>query len=40
MKFLRAVLGKYRRERIRNIKIRGELKMEGIQNQIKESRLI
>jgi hypothetical protein len=40
MKFLRRIVGKTRRqERIRNIYIRGELKMEEIQNQIEGSRL-
>jgi hypothetical protein len=34
MKFLRAIVGKTRRDRIRNTYIRGELKMEEIQNQI------
>jgi hypothetical protein len=39
MKFLRAAVGKNWRDRIRNMYIRGELKMEGIQNQIKQIRL-
>jgi hypothetical protein len=39
MKLLRATVGKTRRERIRNTYIKGELKMEEIQNQIKEGRL-
>jgi hypothetical protein len=39
MKFVRAIVGKTRRKRIRNTYIRGELKMEGIQNRIEESRL-
>jgi hypothetical protein len=39
VKFLRAIVGKTRRERIRNTYIRGQLKMEEIQNQIEESRL-
>jgi hypothetical protein len=33
MKFLRGIVGKTRRERIRNTYITGELKMEEIQNQ-------
>jgi hypothetical protein len=39
IKFLRGIVGKTKRERIRNTYIRGELKMEEIQNQIEESRL-
>jgi hypothetical protein len=39
MKLLTAIVEKTRRDRIRNIYIRGELKMEETQNQIKESRL-
>jgi hypothetical protein len=39
MKFLRATVEKTRRDRIRNTYIRGQLKMEEIQNQIEESRL-
>jgi hypothetical protein len=39
MKFLRAVVGKARRNRIRNTHIRGELRMEEIQNQTERSRL-
>jgi hypothetical protein len=39
MKFLGGIMGKTRRERIRNTYIRGELKMDEIQNQIKRSRL-
>jgi hypothetical protein len=39
MKFLRGTVGKTRRDRIRNTYIRGQLKMEQIQNQIEESRL-
>jgi hypothetical protein len=39
MKFPRALVGKTRRDRIRNTYIRGELKMEEIQNHIKRSRL-
>jgi hypothetical protein len=34
MKFLSGRVGKTKRERIRNTYIRGELKMEEIQNQI------
>jgi hypothetical protein len=39
MKFLRAIVGKTRRDRIRNAYIRGELKMEEIQNCIMRSKL-
>jgi hypothetical protein len=39
MKFLKAIVGKTKRDRIRNSYIRGELKMEEIQNQIRESRM-
>jgi hypothetical protein len=39
MNFLSGIMGKTRRDRIRNIYIRGGLKMEEIQNQIEESRL-
>jgi hypothetical protein len=39
VKFLRATVGKTRRDRIRNTYIRGKLKMEEIQNQIERSRL-
>jgi hypothetical protein len=35
IKFLRAIMGKTERERIRNAYIREELRMEDIQNQIK-----
>jgi hypothetical protein len=38
MKFLRGMVGKTMRNRIRNTYIREELKMEEIQNQIKRSR--
>jgi hypothetical protein len=37
VKFMRAIVGKCRRGRIRNTHIREELKVEEIQNQIKES---
>jgi hypothetical protein len=37
MKFLRATVGKTRKDEMRNTYIRGELKMEEIQNQIEES---
>jgi hypothetical protein len=36
MKFLRVLVGKTRRERIRNTYIRGELKVEGITEPIQE----
>jgi hypothetical protein len=39
MKFLRATVGKNRRDRIRNTYIKGELMIEEIQNQIKRSRV-
>jgi hypothetical protein len=39
MKFLRVIVGKTRRHRIINTYIRGELKMERIQNQTERSRL-
>jgi hypothetical protein len=39
MEFLRGAVGKTRRDRIRNTHIRGELKMEEIQNQIERRRL-
>jgi hypothetical protein len=39
VKFLRAKVGKTRRDRIRIIYIRGEFKTEEIQNQIERSRL-
>jgi hypothetical protein len=39
MKFLRATVGQTRRDRIRNTYIKGELKMEEIQNHIERSRL-
>jgi hypothetical protein len=39
IKFLRAVMAKSKRDRIRNAKIREELRMEDVQNQIKGNRL-
>jgi hypothetical protein len=39
MNFWSGIMRKTRRDRIRNIHIWGELKMEEIQNQIEESRL-
>jgi hypothetical protein len=36
IKFLRKIVGKTRRERIRNTHIRAELKMEEIHNQIEK----
>jgi hypothetical protein len=36
MKFLRAIMGKTKRERIRNAHIREELRMEDTQNQPRE----
>jgi hypothetical protein len=38
-KFLRVITGKAKRDRIRNAHIRGQLRMEDIQNQIKANRL-
>jgi hypothetical protein len=38
MKFLEEIVGKTRRERIRNTYIKGELKMGEIQNQVDRSR--
>jgi hypothetical protein len=38
MKFLRGIVGKTRRGRIRKTYIRGELKVEEIQDQIEENR--
>jgi hypothetical protein len=39
MKFLRAVTGKTKRDRIRNAHIREKLRLEDIQNQIEGNRL-
>jgi hypothetical protein len=39
LKFLRAVMGKTMRDRIRNAHIREELRMENIENQIEGGRL-
>jgi hypothetical protein len=39
MKFLRAIMGKTKKDSIRNAHIREELRMEDIQNQIKGHRL-
>jgi hypothetical protein len=39
MKFLRQTMGKTQRERIRNTYIRGQVKIEEIQNQTARSRL-
>jgi hypothetical protein len=39
MKFLRLIMGKTKRKRIRNANIREELRMEDIQNQIERNRL-
>jgi hypothetical protein len=39
MKLLGGIVGKTKRDRIRNTYIRGELNMEEIQNQIKRSRM-
>jgi hypothetical protein len=39
MKFLRAIMGKTKRDRIRNVHIREEVRMEDIQNQIEGNRL-
>jgi hypothetical protein len=40
MKFFRAIMGKTKRDRIRNAHIRDELRMEELQNQIKGKRLL
>jgi hypothetical protein len=37
MKLLRGIMGKPRRDRVRNMYINGELKIEEVQNQIKRS---
>jgi hypothetical protein len=39
MKFFRAIMGKTKRDRIKNAHIREELRMEDIQNQIKGNRV-